>query len=868
MDQRNSRTILSIGKDSLQRVQKGKFCIIGLNAIGTEIAKSLLLFGANFLTFVDNEKITEDDYKTNFYVKKENIGMERCKVISNNIKQINQYSKISYDTIENIEEIVKENDILCFTEPLSYDEIIKYELLCRKYQKGFIYCDSFSYSSFIFVDFGEQFVVENPYGLTPKTYKIKSITNANPGKITFFGKMMPRFKRGQKVSFFGLESMKELNGCETIEINTGDSGNTIIDTSSFSKYDEGNPTGFMREVIDSETVNFDTYDKCCENDQKFSSALLVDSHKVVKKFYINRQKNNDKTKQYKIPMCVLLGSLVANECIKYFTHQLLPLTSQILVLYYEQLYNINKNETNDNTLNFENEKLMIIGIGALGCELAKIASLYNIKGMTFIDPDDIELSNLNRQSLFYECDVGKNKAEAAKINILKRHEIEKEKIETFTQFVTNETRKTVFTNKFFKEHTSVFSLVDSFQGRTFIENCCAIANIPMFTGGIGSKQGDWTCSIPHVTERYLSAAEQSNGSKTPSCTLRNYPHTQEHCIEWAHNQLIKLINSKKDINQYKTIDDCINKAISYFQTKFNYNIRDLIYYHPKDDISNGFPFWSKHRIFPSPVFFSPKTNSMHKKLILSYTFLLAEKNEIKFNKEELENKMDSINEIKDEWKIPTIKKHGFDDENPENNINKTVSYKYQFDSTNEIQLDFIEACSNIRSENYHLGVIERINAMQHSANIQPTIPTINSIVSANIWLMYLTYLVNPKEVKNGSFFSQNLRMNRRSPTIPRKYKIGNSENAFTKWDFIRFKSSTKLIDAQNEINKLTNSELFSWVTDSGVIIPIVGSKFMKNDNINENTEFKDIFTDCSDIVVIEGMLLDSDLELPSIIIEF
>ena len=93
MDQRNSRTILSIGKDSLQRVQKGKFCIIGLNAIGTEIAKSLLLFGANFLTFVDNEKITEDDYKTNFYVKKENIGMERCKVISNNIKQINQYYK-------------------------------------------------------------------------------------------------------------------------------------------------------------------------------------------------------------------------------------------------------------------------------------------------------------------------------------------------------------------------------------------------------------------------------------------------------------------------------------------------------------------------------------------------------------------------------------------------------------------------------------------------------------------------------------------------------------------------------------------------------------------------------------------------------
>ena len=95
--------------------------------------------------------------------------------------------------------------------------------------------------------------------------------------------MMPRFKRGQKVSFFGLESMKELNECETIEINTGESGNTIIDTSSFSKYDEKYRDFYMNaqptfrgilHSISNPTVRFKPYNEIRENNNYISKIIF------------------------------------------------------------------------------------------------------------------------------------------------------------------------------------------------------------------------------------------------------------------------------------------------------------------------------------------------------------------------------------------------------------------------------------------------------------------------------------------------------------------------------------------------------------------------------------------------------------------
>lgn len=110
-------------------------------------------------------------------------------------------------------------------------------------------------------------------------------------------------------------------------------------------------------------------------------------------------------------------------------------------------------------------KVLIIGMGGLGCPLLAYLASAGIHNIGIVDHDKIELSNLNRQILFNTGDLGKHKVIQAKSKINKIYK--KIKIKTFNQKVSISN-----INKISKDYDIVCDGTDNFNTRYIINDHC------------------------------------------------------------------------------------------------------------------------------------------------------------------------------------------------------------------------------------------------------------------------------------------------------------------------------------------------------------------------------------------------------------
>ena len=127
-------------------------------------------------------------------------------------------------------------------------------------------------------------------------------------------------------------------------------------------------------------------------------------------------------------------------------------------------------------------KVLIVGIGGLGCPLLIYLANLGIGKIGIVDNDKVELSNLNRQIIFRYQDIGKFKVELAK-NFVKKIN-KKIKIKIFKKKLCEENK-----NKIMNKFDIICDGTDNFETRYIINDYCKKNKKILISAAISKFEG-------------------------------------------------------------------------------------------------------------------------------------------------------------------------------------------------------------------------------------------------------------------------------------------------------------------------------------------------------------------------------------------
>lgn len=381
------------------------------------------------------------------------------------------------------------------------------------------------------------------------------------------------------------------------------------------------------------------------------------------------------------PVGCFFGGLVAQEVVK-FTAKFTPLHQWLHIDFLEVLPDEVPQDTAPQNSRYDdliqlygaefvekmrNGRTFMVGCGALGCEFFKNFALLGVgtgpQGLiTVTDNDRIEVSNLSRQFLFREHNVGQPKSIAAAQAALKMNP--DLKIDARETFVAPHTEDN-FPDDFWESLTFVTGALDNVKARQYVDSKCVFYTKPLLESGTLGTKCNAQVIVPHVTASYTDGPQDADDEDNiPMCTLRNFPSLIEHCIEWSRAQFEDIFGKDfADVKKFLadkqgyiaqqrvagqtssgrataiaemkkaleiledaskiTFEACVHKAFVYFYEVFRDRILNLIHNYPEDAVTKtGEKFWSGAKRFPLPAELDLE-NNVHMEFIKAVANIFA-----------------------------------------------------------------------------------------------------------------------------------------------------------------------------------------------------------------------------------------------------
>ncbi|KAF1774487.1 Ubiquitin-activating enzyme E1, Cys active site [Phytophthora cactorum] len=821
-----SRQIGAFGLETMAKLVKLKVLIVGLQGVGIECAKNLILAGPGSITLHDDGIAEIKDLGTNFFLTEQDLGQPRASSVSHKLAELNKM---------------------------------------QSPQIGFIMCDIRGAFGYAFTDFGDEFKGFDATGEAPITRIITDITNDKDGVLSILGpdedgKMheMPDSDHDGWIEISDVQGMK-LKSDPDQSINTlgprrikfankkvfrnGKQTEVfdayrlkIGDTSEFTPYEGG---GVFTQHKKPFTVNFKSLEESLvspvpegefglmfTDGAKFGRAEQLhvimwslmefeerhghypephndeDADEVVAIAKEGIQHLSDFTREgahkqevmkleeldEKIvrqaalysavelhPLAAFYGGVIAQEVVK-LTGKFTPLKQWLHLDAFEVLPDERPTDAKP------------------------IGSRYDHMITTFGLSFQKQLGNV--RTFLVGCGALGMNSDL--------------KVKTLEQLVAPHTEN-VFNDEFWTDLDVVTNALDNVKARLYVDSKCVFHKLPLMESGTLGTKCNVQVVIPYKTQSYADGPKDAEGDGIPMCTLRNFPSLIEHCIEWSRAQFEDLFvvpsteakkfveNRAAYLDQVKkatlenpnpklvsaaivqelerlrslratlqtakeiTFEKCVTLAFELMTSQFRDRILQLIHNFPEDHLTNsGEKFWSGAKRFPQAV-------------------------------------------------------DKFDPENP---------LHLNFDQDMNFHIDFIYAASNLRAFNYRIRDASRHKCKMIAGKIIPAIATTTASVTG-LAMLEMLKLMQRKDLEAFKDSSNSLGLNMylmQEPAAPARAKdeydvVEMSEvkckpPGFTKWDstLIEISSDSTLEDflAQfKEKTELNCDLLFHSVAEMG-----------------------------------------------------
>lgn len=145
-----------------------------------------------------------------------------------------------------------------------------------------------------------------------------------------------------------------------------------------------------------------------------------------------------------------------------------------------ELDNISK----DNIKLASNKRVLIIGVGGVGQHVSTYLVTNGVSNLTIVDFDKVEISNLNRQILLTESDLGKSKVDVVKAALEARNK--DSHIDSLNLKIDDNNISDII-----KGFDLVVDAVDNWATKLVIARGCKESNIPYMHIGVDGYKGQY-----------------------------------------------------------------------------------------------------------------------------------------------------------------------------------------------------------------------------------------------------------------------------------------------------------------------------------------------------------------------------------------